>query len=276
MNNAFCGTVYWKVLICVPLKNLMQLNYKSFGSGPALIILHGLFGSLDNWQTLAKRFAEHFSVFIVDQRNHGKSPHVDDFSYEAMSEDLEDFMDQLGIYSAHVIGHSMGGKTAMTFALEYPSRVEKMVIVDMAPVAYEPHHEVILKALIEFPVNEVQNREEADSILRRDIHEAGVRNFLLKNLARVKGGGFQWKFNLQVIYDAYDSILHGIEADYPGEMPTLFLHGGNSEYVLPAHHSRIQALFPQSEFITIPNAGHWVHAEAPNDFFEKTLEFLIK
>ncbi|MCB9232543.1 MAG: alpha/beta fold hydrolase [Bacteroidia bacterium] len=254
----------------------MNLNFKSFGSGPALIILHGLFGSLDNWQTLAKQFADEFSVFIVDQRNHGRSPHDGDFSYEDMAYDLSDFMDQQGIYSASVLGHSMGGKTAMTFAVQDAIRLEKLVVADMAPVQYEPHHDEILKALNDFPLHDIETREAADEWLSSRIPEFSVRQFLLKNLDRNKDKSFKWKFNLEVISGEYENILSSVQSDHPIEVPTLFIRGGKSPYVLDAYKPQIMELFPQAEFETIENAGHWLHAEAPDEFFQKVNAWLLR
>lgn len=253
----------------------MELNFKSFGSGPALIILHGLFGSLDNWQSLAKQFAQEFSVFIIDQRNHGRSPHSDDFSYEDMAYDLSDFMDQNGIYEASILGHSMGGKTAMTFATQDPHRIEKLVIVDMAPVAYEPHHSTILKVLSEFPLHDIESRKAADAWLAPQIPDFGIRQFLLKNLDRNKDKSFKWKFNLRVLIREYHQILNTVESDSPIDLHTLFLRGGKSSYVLDEYIPGILSQFPQAEFQTIENAGHWVHAEAPEDFFKRTNEWLL-
>ena len=252
----------------------MELNYKSFGEGPALIILHGLFGSLDNWQSLAKRFSDEYSVFIVDLRNHGKSAHVDDFSYELMAEDLGEFMDQQGIYSANIVGHSMGGKVAMHFALDQSARVEKLIVVDMAPVSYPPHHTAILSAITGLDLDALPSRKAADALLSPNIPEFGTRQFLMKNILRKKEGGFEWKFNLDVLYREYNSILEEVEADFPAEMPTLFLSGGNSEYVLPEYHERILELFPETSFEVLPDVGHWVHAEAPDKFHSSVMNFL--
>lgn len=253
-----------------------MLNYKSFGSGPALIILHGLFGSLDNWQTLARMYAEEFSVYIVDQRNHGKSPHSDDaYTYSLLANDLLEFMDAQGMYSAYLIGHSMGGKVVMQFAAEHDDRVERMVVADMAPRAYPPHHTVILKTLADFPFNEITTRKAADEWLAGPIPDFGTRQFLLKNLVRAPQGGFRYKFHFDVLHRDYAHILDAVHLDYPVETPTLFLRGGKSEYVLDDYWPDIQAQFPNASLDTIADAGHWVHAEAPQAFFEKTKAFLL-
>lgn len=253
----------------------MELNYKSFGSGPALIILHGLFGSLDNWQTLAKKFGTDYSVFIVDQRNHGKSPHLDSpFTYQAMAEDLEAFLDQHSIWQANLIGHSMGGKTAMQFAADNPERIEKLVVADMSPRQNPPQHSTILEALRNFPFGKIQSRQEADGWLQTPIPDFGIRQFLLKNLVRDREKGFRWKFNFEVIDRDYEKILAAISPDHEVDVPALFLRGGKSDYVPDEDFTLIRSYFPEVEFKTIPGAGHWVHAEAPEPFYQAVIEYL--
>jgi esterase len=253
----------------------MNLHFKSFGSGPALIILHGLFGSLDNWQGLAKRYAEHFSVFIIDQRNHGKSPHTDTpHTYTQLADDLLEFMEQQGIPAASLIGHSMGGKTVIQFAVENEYRVEKLVVADMGIAPNDVRHSRIIDALLAFPFDKIQERKAADEWLADRIPDFGTRQFLLKNLDRKPDGSFEWKFNLAVLHRDYEHILEGITAPHPIDVPTLFIRGGNSDYVLDEDFPAIRKMFPQVKFETIPGAGHWVHAEAPDAFFEKTMAFL--
>lgn len=253
----------------------MNLNYKSFGEGPALIILHGLFGSLDNWQGLAKQYAEEFSVFIVDQRNHGKSPHSDaPFTYEQLADDLKEFMEQQGIYTAHIIGHSMGGKTAMQFAVDNEYMVDKLVVADMGIAANDHRHTEIIDALWSFPFDAIFERKEADEWLAVRIPDFGTRQFLLKNLDRRADKGFEWKFNLPVLYRDYVNILAGIDSPSPVDVPTLFIRGGKSDYVRDEDFPAIRKLFPQVTFETVEGAGHWLHAEQPQPFFEKTMAFL--
>ena len=175
----------------------MELNYKQFGQGEPIIILHGLFGTLDNWQTIAKQLAEHYMVYIIDQRNHGKSPHSDDFSYEIMAEDLKEFMFRHHIYEATIIGHSMGGKVAMRFALDYPDMVSKLVVVDITPKRYKGEHETIFEAMFDLDLKNLIHRKEIDEQLKSRIPNDGVRLFLMKNLAREKTGGYRWKMNFQ-------------------------------------------------------------------------------
>ncbi len=253
----------------------MQLNYKSFGSGPALIILHGLFGSLDNWQGLAKQYAEHFSVFIVDQRNHGKSPHSDDpFNYQVLADDLVEFMEQQGIPTASLIGHSMGGKAVMQFAVDNEYMIDKLVVADMGIGPNDHRHTEIIDALFAFPFDEIKERKLADEWLEKRIPDFGVRQFLLKSLDRRPDKGFAWKFNIEVLNRDYANILEGIAAQYPVEVPTLFIRGGQSDYVKDADLPEIKEMFPEMQLETIAEAGHWLHAAQPKEFFEKTMAFL--
>lgn len=252
----------------------MELNYKTFGQGDPIIILHGLFGTLDNWQTIAKQLAEQYSVFIIDQRNHGRSPHTEDHSYQLMADDLFEFMSNHWIYGAHVIGHSMGGKTAMKFALEYPEQVNKLIVVDMGIKANEGGHETIFEAMFDLDLDHLESRTIADEQLKTRIDEYGTRQFLLKNLTRKKKGGYEWKMNLPVLHQNYAEILSAIEGNSTFDHPTLFLRGGKSDYILDEDFEDIQSLFPDSQLATIQEAGHWVHAEAPKQFMEVVLDFL--
>ena len=252
----------------------MELNFKTFGQGPPLILLHGLFGTLDNWQTLGKRWAEHYTVFIVDQRNHGRSPHHDSLDYPALAEDLRHFMEAHWVYKAHILGHSMGGKTAMQFALHYPDMVDKLVVVDIAPKAYTGGHETIFDALLNLDLSTITDRKEAESYLQSRIPEEGVRQFLLKNLTREKDGGFLWKMNLPVIYKHYADKLANVEPGEPFDGPSLFIRGGLSAYVQDEDWPLIQQWFPEARLYTVPGAGHWVHAEQPALLYQQVQAFL--
>ena len=254
----------------------MELNYKSLGQGEPLIILHGLFGTLDNWQTLAKSWAEHYLVYLVDLRNHGRSPQVDGLSYPAMAQDLHDFMEQNWIHKAHILGHSMGGKVAMEFALTYPDMVDNLIVVDIAPRLYRPGHDDIFAALFAVDLKTIESRQAAEAILEQYIDEWGVRQFLLKNLSRMKEGGFEWKMNLPVIYRDYTNILKPPTQEGPFEGPTLFIRGEKSGYVNDEDILRIQELFPRSALHTISGAGHWVHADQPEVLKAIVMEFLEK
>ena len=254
---------------------MLSLNYKSFGAGDPIIILHGLFGTLDNWQTMARKLSEHFLVYIVDQRNHGRSPHADRIDYSLMAEDLRDFMESNWIFNAHIIGHSMGGKTAMRFALDNPGMVDKLVVVDIAPKAYSGGHETIFRAMLNLDLKALQNRQQAEEALRQEIPEQAVRQFLLKNLTREKSGGFRWKMNLPALHAAYPDILQGIEATSPFSKQALFVSGGLSNYIRQEDEAVILQLFPEAVIHTIPGAGHWVHAEAPEPFLEVIKGFIM-
>ncbi len=252
----------------------MQLNYKSFGEGYPIIILHGLFGTLDNWQTIAKKLAEHYSVHIIDQRNHGRSPHDDTFDYAAMADDLQAFMESQWIYEAHIIGHSMGGKTAMQFALTYPDLVNQLVVVDIAPKVYKGGHQAIFEALFSLDVSTLTSRKQADAALMDKIPDFGVRQFLLKNLTNDKKGGYKWKMNLPIIYQNYEQVLAAIESEETFDHPTLFIRGGASDYIQDEDLLLIESFFPGAKLTTVADAGHWVHAVAPKELLNLVTTFL--
>lgn len=254
----------------------MQLNFKQFGSGPPLIILHGLFGSLDNWQTIAKRLAECFTVFILDLRNHGRSPHSDEHSYEVMCEDLLEFMNQQWVFDSCLLGHSMGGKLAMHFALHQPDRVEKLVVVDIAPKAYPGGHEIIFQALLNLPLESIHSRSEAEEWLSGAIISKPIRQFLLKNLGRGKDNRFYWKPNIRILHQHYGEILRAVTSEGlgPFEKPALFIRGARSSYILDEDWPDILKSFPKAELHTIEGAGHWVHAEAAEEFVQVVKDFL--
>jgi esterase len=249
------------------------LHFKSMGRGPALIVLHGLFGSLDNWITLGRQWAEHYSVYLIDQRNHGRSFHSGEWTYQAMAEDLHALMDSEGILQAHLLGHSMGGKTVMTFAGQYPERIDRLVVADMGVRAYPPHHNDILAALSRVNLAQANSRQEVDEQLAQGIAEVGVRQFLTKGLTRTEAG-FAWRFNLPVIEREYHELIRAVEVEHPFEGPTLFLSGGRSHYVQAADRTEILESFPQARFVEIEQAGHWLHAEAPQEFSQVVMGFL--
>lgn len=252
----------------------MKLNYKQFGQGEPIIILHGLFGTLDNWQTIAKKLAENHMVFIIDQRNHGKSPHSDEFSYKIMAEDLKEFMFQHHIYEAIIMGHSMGGKVAMRFALDYPDMVSKLIVVDIAPKKYKGGHQTIFEAIFDLDLENLTDRRAIDEALKVKIPDDGIRLFLMKNLARQKEGGYRWKMNLPVLYKNYQEILSTIEVDDAYDDEVLFIRGGQSKYIRDEDILDIQEIFPLMQLETIPNTGHWLHAEAPKMFIKIVNNFI--
>ncbi len=252
----------------------MQLHFKASGQGRAVILLHGLFGSSDNWHNIAQRLAEHFHVFTVDQRNHGQSFHHVEMDYPLMAGDVDRFMDSQGLASAMVIGHSMGGKTAMQFALQFPGRVEKLVIADMAPRGYAPAHEKILAALLALELASFPSRQQIENALAPDIPDLALRRFLLKNLGRNDDGTFKWKINLASLKKNYPRLREALSHQTPFAGPALFIRGGKSEYIVVADESAIHRLFPLAKIRTIPAASHWVHAEAPEEFLRLVLDFL--
>ena len=252
----------------------MKLNYQRYGQGRPLVILHGLFGSLTNWHTLSKRLGEHYQVFAVDQRNHGSSPHSADFNYVTLAADLHEFMRDQGLASAYLLGHSMGGKTAMQFALTDPDLVEKLIVVDIAPKAYPPHHDQIFDALCELDLSRYTSRSELDQALAGKIASVTTRQFLLTNVTRDETGRFTWKINLDAIRQNYPAISGGLDQTEGFRKPTLFVRGATSDYIQDEDAGLSSSIFPQAQITTIDGAGHWVHVEAPAAFFNVIREFL--
>jgi len=245
----------------------MQLNYKSFGEGTPVVILHGLLGSLDNWQTFARKLSSDFKVFTIDLRNHGRSPHSDEHSYPAMVSDLVEFFTKHHIEDAHIIGHSMGGKVAMQFAITHSEKVLKLIVVDIAPKEYGRGHDTIFDALEDVDIFRITKRDDADAMLATHIDDFAVRQFLLKNLDRNADGSFSWKMNLDGLIRNYEQINQAIHSEKPVAVSAYIIRGGKSNYVLENDLSSFQKIFPKIELITIPDAGHWVHAETPDVFY---------
>lgn len=256
----------------------MKLHFKKVGEGPQpLIILHGVFGSLDNWATVSKVIADAgYAVYLVDQRNHGRSPHSPDFTYEAMAADLAEFIEDHGLEKPVLVGHSMGGKTVMQYAETYPGTYDKLVIVDIGPKAYPPHHQELIEGLNALSLNDIEDRQQADTLFSAHEPNLGVRQFLLKNLYRTDSGAFDWRFNLPVLTELQANVGNEIPHLRPVTEPALFLRGARSGYLRDEDWAGIQAMFPQAELVTIPNAGHWVHAEQPKLFVEALLAFLTR
>lgn len=252
----------------------MELFYREYGQGEPLIILHGLFGSADNWMTQAKMLGEHFHIYTVDQRNHGLSPHSPEQDYLAMTEDLNDFLTQRGLKQAIILGHSMGGKTAMNFALKYPAKVSKLIVVDIMPKAYPVHHDKILDGLKALPLKTLTSRNQADEALSKYVDEPAVRQFLLKNLTRAQEGGFAWKINLAAIDQNIEEMTAGlvVSGEYTG--PALFIIGERSNYYAFGDENLIQKYFPNYKLVEM-ETGHWVQAEKPKEFVDVVLSFLI-
>lgn len=249
---------------------ILPLHYRELGAGRPLVILHGLFGTLDNWQTLARRWSEHFRVIVVDLRNHGRSPHSPDHSYALMSQDVLGLFDQLGLPAdTTLMGHSMGGKVAMRFALDYPERLARLIVVDIAPrLSDMRHQDDILAGLNAVDLAAIENRQQADEALAVHIPQPGVRQFLLKNLYRREDNSFAWRQNLQALTAQMAAIGEAITDDQPFLKPTLFIRGGKSDYINAEDKLyAIPTLFPNSQVETIVDAGHWVHAEKPEEVF---------
>ena len=253
----------------------MELLHSSIsGEGFPLIILHGFLGMGDNWKSLANKFSDTYEVHVLDQRNHGRSFHDDDFSYELLVEDLLFYLDVHELKNIHVLGHSMGGKTAMLFAVEHPDRVKKLMVADIAPRFYPPHHQMILDALGEVDFKKINSRSEIDKILQKHIPETGIRQFLLKNVYRKEKEEFAFRFNLKALEEHYDEIGVALPPRTMFEGPVLFLKGALSGYINEQDKDLISAHFPNSKIVTIANSGHWLHAENPIDFYNNVVEFL--
>ncbi len=253
----------------------MKLFYRKFGQGQPLIILHGLFGQSDNWNSLAKQFSENgFEVYTVDQRNHGLSPHSDVWNYEAMSADILELINDNHLKNVILLGHSMGGKTAMQFAIQHEDVLDKLIIVDIAPKYYPLHHQDVLSALNEVDFNVVKTRKEVETILSNYISDYGTKQFLLKNIYWKENGELDWRFNLKVISQQIENIGEETPKENTCEAPTLFIRGEKSNYILDNDWKLIQDIFPRSMLETIAGSSHWVHAEKPKEFFECVMRFI--
>ncbi|MEW5008199.1 MAG: alpha/beta fold hydrolase [Cycloclasticus sp.] len=254
----------------------VELNFAQHGEqGPPLIILHGLFGSARNWQGIAKQLSNHFSVFTVDLRNHGSSAHADSMDYPSMAADVLGFMHQQGITEAVLIGHSMGGKVAMQLALSNPNKFTRLIVVDIAPVAYKHNFDEVLAGLYHVPIKSITSRKEADQYLAEKITTLSLRQFLLQNLVTNSDGHYQWRVNLASIEQSMPAIM-GFSAA-AGELfskPSLFINGGQSSYLSARYRTTASELFPQAQFQTIDGAGHWPHVESPLEFMAYLNAFL--
>lgn len=238
-----------------------------------MVIMHGLFGMLDNWQTLGKKWAENHQVFLVDLRNHGHSPHSDHFSYQYMMEDVEEFMDDLFLDDVILLGHSMGGKVGMKFAQKFPDLIDKLIVADIGPKMYPVHHQKILEGLHAVPLDQVKSRGEVKDIIKNYIPEEGTQQFFLKNLYWKEKGRLDWRFNLEGISNNIGTVGEDMLGNVT-DVKTLFIRGGNSNYILDEDIPSIKETFPNSDVKTIPGAGHWLHAENPGMFYDIVTEFI--
>lgn len=269
----------------------MKLFFRQEGDGFPLVIVHGLYGSSDNWLTVAKKLSGDYKVYLIDQRNHGRSPNAEEHSYGAMAADLAEFFDDQHIESAILIGHSMGGKTAMHFAADYPERVGKLIVVDIAPKDYfllndESQyylHNNILRTMMEIDFSKIETRKQVEDFLLERIDSAQIVQFLLKNVHRSKESHqFEWRLNVPVLYDTLDEIIKGVNAHWFDDRlpilnyPVLFIKGALSNYILPEDIPSIRRIYPEAEIAEIPAAGHWLHAEQPQMFMETLINFLNK
>ena len=268
----------------------MKLNFRKTGNGHPIIILHGLYGSSDNWFTIARKLENNYTIYLPDARNHGRSPHNTVHTYEAMRDDLKEFIDSHKIKNPILIGHSMGGKTAMFFAAKFPEYLRALIVVDISPKAYMIKdqnvpgqymtHRQIIQAMQNVDLSKLSKRTDAEAQLSGKIPSVMVRQFLLKNLAKTKTNSYEWLLNLNALSDQLPEIMSGLDkkAVSPGalSLPVLFIRGGKSDYIPENEVPDITGFFPAAEIVTIPDSGHWVHAEKPGEFMEKLMLFLEK
>ncbi|MBD0824569.1 alpha/beta fold hydrolase [Aestuariibaculum marinum] len=253
----------------------MVLHSNIVGEGNPFVILHGFLGMGDNWKTLGMQFSEQgFQVHMVDQRNHGHSFHHDDFSYEVLVEDLKRYCDVHNLKQIVLLGHSMGGKTAMLFATKYPEMVSKLIVADISPRFYPVHHDTILNGLSALNFDEIKSRGQADKVLAEYVSDLGTRQFLLKNLYWIEKGRLALRMNIEVLKEEVSEVGEPLPSYATFEGDTLFLRGDRSEYIGVDDTQIIKRHFPKADIVTIANAGHWLHAENPTDFFDAVMTFV--
>ncbi|MBT8320550.1 MAG: alpha/beta fold hydrolase [Eudoraea sp.] len=251
------------------------LHSNILGEGDPLLILHGFLGMSDNWKTLGSQFSKMgYQVHLIDQRNHGKSFWSVNFNYDILAEDLMRYMDHHDLKKVCILGHSMGGKAAMTFVCAHPERVQKLIVADIAPKFYPPHHQYIIDALVGLSADSLKSRSAADFELAKYLHDWGIRQFLLKSLHWVEKGKLDFRFNLKVLSQKMEEIGDGLESTASYNGPVLFLRGSRSEYVADSDLPLIRNHFPKAQMETVDDAGHWLHAENPQQFIQYAAEFL--
>jgi len=252
-----------------------DLYYSTAGSGPPLVVMHGLFGSSKNWYSHLRRFEDSYTVFAIDMRNHGQSFHADEMSYTAMAGDVARLLGQLDLSECRVLGHSMGGKVAMTLAIQYPRLVSRMVVADIAPLAYYHHYDDLIEPVLALDLDSFQSRTQIDHALRPNIPEDQLRAFLLQNLVR-ESTGWRWRVNWRVIQRDMEALTGFDELpwDWLGELPTLFIRGASSDYIDDKGIEVIKRHFKDVRIETIAAAGHWLHAEKPQEFSQLVLDFM--
>ena len=254
---------------------MQLLHYKIIGEGTPILIIHGLFGSLDNWQSIAKNLSLKHKVITIDLRNHGRSFHHEQMSFDDLNHDILYLLDYLKIEKTIIIGHSLGGKIGMNFATSFPDKVFKLIVVDVAPYKYPPYHMKVFGALLAVPIETIDSRQEVENIFRKHIDNELEIQFLMKGLSRKEHGGFEWKFNLNVLYKEYLNLIQHIPLSrFNG--PTLFIKGGLSDYISIDKIQFIYELFPNYEIEEIKNSGHWVHADNPLIFIRVVQQFITR
>jgi esterase len=254
----------------------VKLFRHTLGDGPPLVILHGLFGISDNWMSVGKALAGCYRVIIPDLRNHGRSPHAEAFGYFPMMEDLLEMLEESDYQSVILLGHSMGGKLAMHFAVQYPEMVQKLIVVDISPrqTRVRQTHLRMLHAMNAIDFDQITSRQEVEMILADHIETEALRLFVMKNLIRIDRQRFAWRINLGAIERNIDEIMEGIPAGSGFDQPTLFIRGGDSDYITGEDLPVIRMMFPHHQMVTIPEAGHWVHADQPEEFLMILMNFL--
>lgn len=254
----------------------MSLNHKRVGEGAPLLMMHGLFGSLDNLGMVSRALRHDFDVISVDLPDHGLSPRSDNFSYDAYAQQVLTLMDHLGLDCPAILGHSMGGKVAMHIALHYPERVSQLVVADIAPVRYTPRHQNVFNALNAVDLASISSRKDAEEAMMQHLEEFGVAQFLLRSLGKDENGHFVWRFNLDMLMRDYDNLSQEISHTQPFHKPTLFVKGGNSNYITAEHRPIINQLFPNATAKIMQGTGHWLHAEKPSVFSKIVTDFLTR
>lgn len=252
----------------------MKLHYQISGSGNPLLIVHGLFGSSDNWRSMAKYFSKQYQVISIDLRNHGRSPHSDNQSLDDMAEDVYELCQQLDINNVNIVGHSLGGKVAMKFAERYDQYIDKLVIVDISPRQYEGGHTPLMDAMMALNLSKLSSRKQVDEALAASIPDQQVRQFLLMNLL-LEDEQVKWRINLPALKTNYKKFMSAVFTRSSSNSTSLFIYGEHSDYVTKQDRADIKQIFPYAEFAAIPS-GHWVHAERPQQFKQIVEEFLRK
>ena len=253
----------------------MDLHSNIIGEGKPFVILHGFLGMGDNWKTLAKQFSTlGFQVHLVDQRNHGRSFHDSEFNYDVLAADLKSYCSQHNLKDIVLLGHSMGGKTAMLFAALYPAIVSKLIVADISPRFYPVHHDAILEGLTSLNFEEITSRKEAETQLSKYVQDVGTRQFLLKNVYRISPNVLGLRINLEVLKAQVSEVGEALPSTLVFQKDSLFLRGDKSEYISTADEALIKIQFPSANVKTISNAGHWLHAENPVEFFDCVCTFI--